>query len=132
MGKTLGADGFAEMGDGLGVAEKILKAHGLRIVHFGKQTSGWTQATRRLLRPKIPKHQRREENSRFVRVSHDIPISEYPLCFLDQILNPVSVELIGEVVIGIVPFFLQTNEAARHRCEVRWNRTWYKRSKTSG
>jgi hypothetical protein len=69
---------------------------------------------------------------RFVRVSHDIPISEYPLCFLDQILNPVSVELIGEVVIGIVPFFLQTNEAARHRCEVRWNRTWYKRSKTSG
>ena len=33
VGKALGADGFAEVGDGGGVAEEILEAHGMRIEH---------------------------------------------------------------------------------------------------
>jgi hypothetical protein len=33
VGKALGADGLAEMGDGLGVAEEILEAHGLSVVN---------------------------------------------------------------------------------------------------
>jgi phage tail protein X len=31
MGKTPRADGLAEMGNGLGVAEKVLEAHGLSL-----------------------------------------------------------------------------------------------------
>lgn len=34
VGKTPGADTFAQMGDGLRVAEKILEAHGLSVMHF--------------------------------------------------------------------------------------------------
>jgi putative transcriptional regulator len=34
VGKAPGANAFAEMGDGLRVAEKVLKAHGLRVKHF--------------------------------------------------------------------------------------------------
>jgi len=34
MGKTLGADGFAEMGDGLGVAEEITEGHELSVENW--------------------------------------------------------------------------------------------------
>ena len=34
--ETLGADGFAEMRDRGGVAEEVLEAHGMRIVHLGE------------------------------------------------------------------------------------------------
>jgi hypothetical protein len=33
VGKALGADRLAEMGDGLRVAKKVLKAHGLSLEH---------------------------------------------------------------------------------------------------
>ena len=36
MGKTAGADALAEMGDGLRVAEKVLKAHGLSVEQSGR------------------------------------------------------------------------------------------------
>jgi hypothetical protein len=34
MGKAPGADALAEMDNGLRVAEKVLKAHGLSLVHL--------------------------------------------------------------------------------------------------
>jgi hypothetical protein len=34
VGKTSGADALAEMGDGLRVTEKVLKAHDLSLVHL--------------------------------------------------------------------------------------------------
>jgi len=64
-----------------------------------------------LLGPEIPKHQRREEDACFIRVPHRIPISEDTFRFTNQPLNPVSVEVISEIVVGVLPLILQTNEA---------------------
>jgi hypothetical protein len=46
MGKTLRADALAEMGDGVRIAEKVLKAHELslehlRVAEFGRR-GGWS------------------------------------------------------------------------------------------
>jgi hypothetical protein len=42
MGEAPGADAFAEMGDGLRVAEKVLEGHGLSLVHLSVRLEGRT------------------------------------------------------------------------------------------
>ena len=49
MGKSLGPNGLAEMRDGLRVAEKILKAHGLSLQSVGFQAHPTLRATKPLV-----------------------------------------------------------------------------------
>jgi len=76
-----------------------------------------------LLRPEIPKHQCRKEDTRLISIPHAVPICEDSFRFSNQSLNPVSIKLIGEIVISVVPLLLKANKSACHRGELGWNWT---------
>jgi hypothetical protein len=122
MREAARADALAEVRDGLRIAEKILKAHGLSLLD-GRWRGEVALSRLISLRPEIPKHQRRKKDARRIRIPHDVPVCEDSFRFANQSLNPVSIKLVSEIVIGAVPFLLKTNESACHGGELGWDRT---------